>query len=74
MHREFPAITEGPDEHDDLWIAYCPEIPGANGQGDTEAEALDSLREAIDLILECNREQGMKSVPETANRTVVVLN
>ena len=30
MHNEFTAIIE----KDDQWfVAYCPEIPGANGQG-----------------------------------------
>jgi len=30
MHNEFTAIIE----KDEGWyIAYCPEIPGANGQG-----------------------------------------
>jgi predicted RNase H-like HicB family nuclease len=36
----------------DWYIAYCPEIPGANGQGLTETDARFSLAEAIGLILE----------------------
>ena len=36
----------------DWYIAYCPEIPGANGQGLSETEARSSLAEAIGLILE----------------------
>ena len=32
MHNEFTAIIE----HDEDWyVAYCPEIPDANGQGRT---------------------------------------
>ncbi len=31
--------------------AYCPEIPGANGQGHTKEEARRSLSDAIALIL-----------------------
>ena len=40
MHNEFTTIVE----RDEKWfIAYCPEIPGANGQGETKAEALKGL-------------------------------
>jgi predicted RNase H-like HicB family nuclease len=49
MHNEFTAIIE-PDE--DWYIAYCPEIPGANGQGRTPEEARANLGEAIALILD----------------------
>ncbi len=49
MHNEFTAIIE----KDGKWyIAYCPEIPGANGQGKTKEEAKQSLADAIALILE----------------------
>jgi len=55
MHNEFTAIIE----RDGEWcIAYCPEIPGANGQGKTEEEARENLAEAIALILEDRREEG----------------
>ncbi|MGD8264730.1 MAG: type II toxin-antitoxin system HicB family antitoxin [Desulfobacterales bacterium] len=48
MQSKFTAIIE----KDDKWyIAYCPEIPGANGQGKTIEEAKDSLAAAISLIL-----------------------
>ena len=49
MRNEFTAVIE---RDGDLFIAYCPEIPGANGQGETADAARDSLAEAIALILE----------------------
>lgn len=49
MHNEFTAVIERDGE---WFVAYCPEIPGANGQGKTEDEARDSLAQAIALILE----------------------
>ncbi len=49
MRNEFTAIIE---KDDDWYIAYCPEIPGANGQGRTKDEAIESLSEAIALILQ----------------------
>ena len=54
-------------------IAYCPEIPGANGQGKTKDEAQQSLAEAIALILADRREDGLRGAPPDAlHETVVV--
>ena len=40
-------------QRDGQWyIAYCPEIQGANGQGRTEGKARKSLADAVALILE----------------------
>jgi len=53
MHNEFTAVFE----RDGEWvIAYCPEIPGANGQGVTKDEARKSLIEAIGLVLQDRRD------------------
>ena len=69
MRNEFTAIIE-PDG--DWYIAYCPEIPGANGQGHTIPEALHSLAEAISLILEDRREDALRGMPREAIREVVI--
>ena len=34
------------------YAAYCPELPGCASCGETEAEAMKNIREAIDLYLE----------------------
>ena len=60
MRNEFTAIIERDEE---WYIAYCPEIPGANGQGKTKDEARESLAEAIALILEDRREEGLCGTP-----------
>jgi predicted RNase H-like HicB family nuclease len=39
------------------YIAYCAEIPGANGQGRSAEESRKSLSEAIALILEDRRDR-----------------
>jgi predicted RNase H-like HicB family nuclease len=70
MHNEFTAIVERDGE---WFIAYCPEVPGANGQGPTRDEALVSLRDAIALILEDRREDALRGVPADAERTVVTV-
>ncbi len=70
MKHEFTAIIERDGE---WFIAYSPEVPGANGQGHTKEEARQSLAEAIQLILEERREEGLKGVPESAERETVTL-
>ena len=70
MHNEFTALIE----RDGNWyVAYCPEVPGANGQGTTKQEAITSLRDAIVLILDDRREEGLRGVPDDVERDVVVI-
>lgn len=59
MKHEFTDVFECDD---DWYIAYCPEIPGANGQGKTNEEARQSLAEAIALILEDRREDALRGI------------
>ena len=37
------------------YAAFVPDLPGAHSQGRTLAEARENIKEAITLILECNR-------------------
>jgi predicted RNase H-like HicB family nuclease len=60
MHNEFTAVFE---RDGDWYIAYSPEIPGANGQGSTKEEARQSLAQAIALILQDRRDDGLRGVP-----------
>ncbi len=70
MHNEFTAIIEKDGE---WYIAYCPEIPGANGQGRTIEECRENLGEAIALILEDRRENVLRGVPADALKEMVVV-
>ena len=70
MHNEFTAIIEQDEE---WFIAYCPEIPGAHGQGRTLEECRRTLAAAIELILEDRREDALRGVPQDAIRETVVL-
>jgi len=66
MAKEFTAVVE----RDDPWfVAYCPEVPGANGQGKTKVEALESLSAAISLILHDRREDGPRPSRLSATET-----
>ena len=68
MQNEFTAVIE----KDGNWfVAYCPEISGANGQGRTKQEARESLAEAIALILEDRRKEALRTVPAGAERETV---
>ncbi len=70
MRNEFTAIVQ----KDGKWlVSYCPEIPGANGQGKTKIEALKSLSQAIDLILEDRRDDALRGLPAGAIRELVAI-
>jgi predicted RNase H-like HicB family nuclease len=63
MTNEFTAVYERDGE---WYIGYCPEVPGANGQGRTIDECRESLAGAIRLILEDRREDACRGVPPDA--------
>jgi len=70
MKNEFTAIIE---RDGDWFIAFCPEIPGANGQGRTKDEARESLAAAIELILQDRREDALRGIPPNAIRETVTV-
>ncbi len=64
MKSEFTAVIEAAPEGG-YW-AICPEVPGANGQGETVAEAKANLIEAVELILEDRRADVLRGLPDDA--------
>ena len=58
----FTAVYE---KQGDCWAAYVEEITGVNTQGATKEEAEINLREALEMVLQANRDLARKS--ETAN-------
>ncbi len=70
MRNEFTAIIE---RDGDLFIAYSPEVPGANGQGRSKEEVLQSLSDAIALILQDRREDGLRGLPDDVQKETVVV-
>ena len=70
MRNEFTAIIEKDGE---WFIAYSPEVPGANGQGRTIDECRENLAEAISLILEDRRQDALRGVPSDAVRDTVIV-
>ena len=70
MANEFTAVVERDGE---WFIAYCAEIPGANGQGHTKEEALESLSAGVALILEDRREDALRGLPADAIKEKVTI-
>ena len=71
MKAEFTAIIE-PSPEGGYW-AICPEVPGANGQGETIEEAKNSLRQAIELILTDRREDILRGLPKDVIQDTVMV-
>jgi predicted RNase H-like HicB family nuclease len=70
MRNEFTAIIEWDG---DWFIAYCLEVPGANGQGRTLEECRKSLADAVALILEDRREGALRGVSPDAIQELLVV-
>jgi predicted RNase H-like HicB family nuclease len=43
-------------------VSFCPEVPEANGQGRTREECLQSLKEAVLLLMEGRREDAARKL------------
>ena len=63
--ERFTAVFE---QEGDWWIGYVEELPGANTQGRTLEEARNNLREAVQLVLEANRDLSRR---ETEGHSVI---
>lgn len=64
-------ITIERDE-DGAWVVECPSIPGCFSQGNTREEAVENIREAIQLCLQVRAEQGLPLTVETRQVEVAV--
>jgi predicted RNase H-like HicB family nuclease len=60
MNFKFTAVYEGvsPAEGGG-YTAYIEELPGAISEGETMEEARENLRDAIELLLEANRDLNL---------------
>jgi predicted RNase H-like HicB family nuclease len=70
MANQFTAVFERDGE---WYIGYCPEIPGANGQGKTKDDARASLADAIALILKDRRQDALRGIPPGAELETVTV-
>jgi len=63
MRKLTAVIHRGEPDEGGFW-ATCLEMPGANGQGETRDECLQNLREAVELMLESEREEAFRLDPQ----------
>ena len=52
MAASYTAVIQ---QHGEWWIGWVEEVPGVNSQGQTRAELLENLRDALAEALEMNR-------------------
>jgi len=71
MKGELTAIIEKAPEGG-FW-AICPEVPGANGQGETVEEAKKNLKEAISLILDDRMKDIKRGLPDDAIQETIAI-
>jgi predicted RNase H-like HicB family nuclease len=67
-HREYQFTVVVERDEDGAYIAICPALQGCHTAGDTEAEALELIEDAIRLHVEARLELG-----ETINEVVSAL-
>lgn len=71
MRNEFTAIIE-PGDEGGYW-AYCLEVPGANGQGETIDDVVEDLEAAVELMLDFLRDERAKEASPNAQRRVLTI-
>ena len=71
--RTLTAILHrGQPDEGGFW-ATCLEVPGANGQGETEEACLRDLAAAVKLVIEVNEEEAMRDDPNAVKTTLAVV-
>jgi len=66
MHQ----VIVNPGE-DGFWVAECPSLPGCISQGKTKEEAIENIREAIELYVEVLAEDDLP-VPDEKFEAMLV--
>jgi len=70
------VFEEVPESEGGGYVAYTEELPGAITQGETLDEARENLRDAVELLIQANRElsgkpsQGQEILREKIQITV----
>lgn len=57
MTAVFMPVPEG-------YVAFVEELPGANTQGATLEETRENLKEAVQMVLEANRELAERAIAD----------
>ena len=67
---EYTVILHTDDEYGGYWVEV-PTLPGCVSQGKTKEEALANVKQAIELHLECLREDGEEIIVEDSYKVTV---
>ena len=70
--QQLTAILHRGDPDEGGFWATCLEVPGANGQGETQEECLHDLSAAVRLILDLNEEEALRDDPAAVKLTLAV--
>jgi predicted RNase H-like HicB family nuclease len=70
MSEKLRQVIISPGE-DGFWVAECPSLPGCISQGETRADAIANIREAIEAYIAALEEDGLE-VPEERFDVLVV--
>ncbi|HUD47779.1 MAG TPA: type II toxin-antitoxin system HicB family antitoxin [Candidatus Baltobacteraceae bacterium] len=62
--KQFTAIIHQGEVTEGGFWATCLEVPGANGQGETKDDCLRNLGQAVQLLLETEREEAFRLDPQ----------
>jgi predicted RNase H-like HicB family nuclease len=71
--RNLTAILHRGEPDEGGFWATCLEVPGANGQGETEEECLHNLAAAVKLVIEVNEEEAMRDDPNAVKTNLAVV-
>ena len=70
MEQQYTAVFK---KRGRWYVAWVEEIPGVNTQGRTLKEARENLKEALELILESNRQLADKNTKGAVIREPIVV-
>jgi len=71
--KRFTAILHQGEANEGGFWATCLEIPGANGQGENREECLANRKEAIQLLIEAEREEIFRLDPHAETQELVMV-
>ena len=60
MSEQLRQVVIYPGE-DGFWVAECPSLPGCISQGETRADAIANIREAIEAYIAILEEDGLEA-------------
>ncbi len=56
-----------------FWVAECPSLPGCISQGEDRERAINNIREAISVYVDCLKADGLDVPPESFEAMLVAV-